>query len=150
MRLLIQRVLSAGVTVDQQTISKIGNGLLVFVGFENDDNITILEKVANKLLQLRIFSDESGKMNRSVQDVSGELLVVSQFTLYGSTQKGNRPSFTAAAHPELAQKLYQDWLEILQQKHHNRVQAGVFAASMQVSLLNNGPVTIWLDSNQWQ
>ena len=149
MRLLIQRVLGASVTVEQEVVSQIENGLLIFVGFGSGDNPIIFEKIANKVLQLRVFADEFGKMNQNIQEIAGSLLVISQFTLYGNTQKGNRPSFTEAAPPSVAQSLYTEWLKILQQKYP-RVHAGIFAASMKVSLINDGPVTIWIDSEQWK
>lgn len=150
MRLLIQRVLSASVTVDNEVVGKIDKGLLILAGFQDNDTAAILEKTATKVLQLRIFSDENDKMNLSVQDIAGSLLVVSQFTLYGDTKKGNRPSFTGAAHPEAANKLYLEWLEILSQKYPQHIASGIFGASMQVALVNDGPVTIWIDSEQWK
>jgi D-tyrosyl-tRNA(Tyr) deacylase len=137
----IQRVSSARVEVDQQIIGKIDRGLLVLVCAERQDDPFIANKMLDKILKLRIFSDDSGKMNRSVQDVQGGLLIVSQFTLAADCSGGNRPSFAQAAPPELGKSLYEYFLACAQQKHSN-VQSGRFGANMQVHLVNDGPVSI--------
>lgn len=137
----IQRVSSARVEVDQQIIGQIDRGLLVLVCAERQDDPFIANKMLDKILKLRIFSDDSGKMNRSVQDVQGGLLIVSQFTLAADCSGGNRPSFAQAAPPELGKSLYEYFLACAQQKHSN-VQSGRFGANMQVHLVNDGPVSI--------
>ncbi len=138
---LVQRVRRAQVDVAGQTIGTIGQGLLVLVCAEPPDTPQQAEKLVDKLLKLRIFGDEAGKMNRSVQDVAGGLLIVSQFTLAADTSGGNRPSFTGAAPAELGRALYDETLRLARMKHPT-VQAGQFGADMQVSLVNDGPVTI--------
>ncbi len=145
MRLVIQRVKQASVTVAHQIVGQIELGLLVLVGFAPTDHAGDLEFLADKIINLRIFPDDAGKMNRSLLDVQGELLVVSQFTLYGDARKGRRPSFIGAAEPVLATRLYQEFLDLLRSKGV-RVASGEFAADMDVSLVNWGPVTILLDS----
>ncbi len=138
---LVQRVARAQVDVAGQTVGAIGQGLLVLVCAEPADTPAIAAKLVDKLLKLRIFADPVGKMNRSVQDVAGGLLIVSQFTLAADTSAGNRPSFTGAAPAELGRLLYEETLSLAREKHAF-VQAGVFGADMQVSLVNDGPVTI--------
>lgn len=138
---LVQRVSRAQVDVAGQTIGAIGPGLLVLVCAEPADTPTTAEKLVDKILKLRIFGDEAGKMNRSVQDVAGGLLIVSQFTLAADTSGGNRPSFTGAAPAALGRSLYDETLRLARAKHPD-VQAGAFGADMQVSLVNDGPVTI--------
>ncbi len=145
MRMLIQRVREASVSVDGEITGKIGHGLLVFVGTEDSDTEEIADKMLKKLVNLRIFADAEGKTNLSLLDVGGELLLVSQFTLYADCRKGNRPSFIKAGAPEYAEKLYH-YLVKQAGEIVETVQEGIFAASMQVSLLNDGPFTIWLDS----
>ncbi len=145
MRALVQRVLSASVAVEKQTIGAIDQGLLVFLGITHEDTAQDLEYLANKVLKLRIFTDDDGKMNRSVADVGGSILVVSQFTLYGDTRRGNRPGFDQAAKPALANCLYEQFCEHLRQ-FGIQVATGQFAADMQVELINDGPVTLMLDS----
>jgi D-aminoacyl-tRNA deacylase len=147
MRLLLQRVTEASVSVDNSVISSISKGLLVFVAFCASDTASELNKLSRKLLELRIFSDSQGKMNLSVQDIHGELLVVSQFTLFADCRRGRRPDFIQAAPPRQAEELYNLFISELHKSGLN-VQAGIFAADMQVSLVNDGPVTIWLDSEQ--
>lgn len=149
MRLFIQRVLQAEVTVDGETIGKIGKGLLVFVGAGKDDNKEIADKYLKKLLGLRIFEDEAGKTNLSLKDVSGELLFVSQFTLYANCKKGNRPSFFDAGEPDKAEALYEYMVEKVKESVPV-VQTGTFGAMMKVSLTNEGPFTIMLDENTFQ
>lgn len=145
MKALIQRVRSASVTVDGVVVGEIGQGLLVLLGVEKKDDASSVEKIAHKLLHYRVFADEQGKMNQSVADVDGALLVVSQFTLAASTQKGMRPSFSSAAEPALAEQLYKNCVAKLK-KSIKKVETGVFAADMQVSLINDGPVTFLLES----
>lgn len=141
MKTLLQRVSQAQVTVDQEMVGRIDQGLLVFLCAEPDDNPAIADRLLRKVLSLRIFADEAGKMNRSITDTNGELLIISQFTLAADTSAGNRPSFTAAAPPALAQTLY-DHFVCAARSSGLGVQTGVFAANMQVSLINDGPVTI--------
>lgn len=142
---LIQRVSEAKVQVGEQIIGQIGQGILVLLAVEKNDNQQIAEKLVNKLLSYRLFSDQQGKMNLNVQQVAGSLLIVSQFTLAADTQQGLRPSFSQAAPPALAQLLYQQVVERCQQQVPT--QSGQFAADMQVSLTNDGPVTFWLQVN---
>jgi D-aminoacyl-tRNA deacylase len=147
MRVVIQRVSSALVSVQQQTIGSINKGLLILVGFEDTDTTEDFEWMSNKIIRLRIFSDYNGLMNLSCLDIEGGLLVVSQFTLYASTKKGNRPSYVDAAQPTAAKKLYEEFLIILQRQYPQKeVKSGLFGADMQVSLVNDGPVTICIDS----
>ena len=144
MRLVIQRVLHAEVQVDGNTIGKIGKGLLVFVGAGQDDTKEIADKYLRKLLGLRIFEDENGKSNLSLKDVDGELLIVSQFTLYANCKKGNRPSFIEAGEPHMAEALYEYMIDEAK-KSVPVVEHGEFGADMKVSLLNDGPFTVILD-----
>lgn len=146
MRVLIQRVTQASVQIDQKEYSSIGKGLLLLLGIEEKDNQTDIDWFVNKILGMRIFSDEEGKMNLSILDIEGELLVVSQFTLNASTKKGNRPSFIKAAKPAIAIPLYEHFIKHLQDGLNKKIKTGVFGADMKVSLINDGPVTIWLDS----
>ncbi len=146
MRILIQRVAHASVTIDGQLKSKIDRGLLVLLGIEEADGEADIDYLTGKLVNLRIFPDEVGVMNRSLVDVGGELLVVSQFTLYAQTAKGNRPSYIRAAKADVAVPLYERFCAVATQKLGRTVQTGVFGADMQVQLLNDGPVTIWIDS----
>ncbi|MDD2533576.1 MAG: D-aminoacyl-tRNA deacylase [Eubacteriales bacterium] len=145
MRALVQRVLSATVSVDDQIIGTIGQGLLIFLGVTHDDCPVDLEYLVNKVAKLRIFNDQDGKMNRSTADVGGSILVVSQFTLYGDTRRGNRPGFDQAARPELAKPMYELFCDRLRQTGIP-VATGQFAADMQIHLLNDGPVTLMIDS----
>ena len=144
MRVLVQRVTSASVTVAGQKTGSIDQGLLLLVGFRTDDVEASLDWMADKVCGLRIFADDEGKMNRSVEDVGGGLLVVSQFTLYGDSAKGKRPSFIDAARPETAIPLYEKFIGLLRARIE-RVETGEFGADMQVALVNDGPVTIWLE-----
>ena len=141
MRALLQRVSEAKVTVDGITIGQIGRGLVVFVGVHENDDIVQAEKLARKILRLRIFPDERGKMNLSVADTAADLLIVSQFTLYGETAKGNRPSYSQAAAPEKAIALYEMLVSLCRQSGL-KVATGKFQAHMQVQLVNDGPVTL--------
>lgn len=149
MRFVIQRVTQASVSVDQQVIGSIGKGFLVLIGVSQTDTKAIADKMIKKLLGLRIFEDQDGKTNLSMQDVDGSLLLVSQFTLYADCRKGNRPSFINAGAPDLAEPLYQYIITECKKQlpgAPNRVQQGSFGAEMKVSLLNDGPFTIILDS----
>ena len=140
---LLQRVKKASVEVDNQIVGAIDTGLLVFLCAEKGDTPAVGDKLLKKVLAYRMFSDDNGKMNRSVTDVNGGLLIVSQFTLAADTNSGTRASFTPAAAPDLARDLYNDWV-VKAQTQHRVVQTGIFAADMQVSLVNDGPVTFWL------
>ena len=141
MKAVVQRVLSCGVTIDGIERSSIGRGLLVLLAVEHDDDNATAEKLAKKMLAFRIFADDAGKMNLNITQANGELMIVSQFTLAANTQNGNRPSFTSAAPPALAQQLYEYFVTVLKRETSVPVQTGVFAADMQVSLINDGPVT---------
>lgn len=143
MQLLLQRVSYAQVKVNEQCIGKIDRGLLVFIGLEKDDTLDNLNRLAKKLLAYRVFPDHESKMNLSVRDIDGSVLAVSQFTLAANTKKGLRPSFSSAASPNQAQKLYDDFIHILKNTHP-RVETGRFGADMQISLINDGPVTFLL------
>ena len=148
MRALIQRVLMSRVRVDDITLGGIEQGLLVLLGVAPDDTIADRDWLLRKILNLRIFADEEGRMNRSVTDIDGGLLVISQFTLFAEVSQGNRPSFMRSAPPEFAESAYNDFLEKLRQNHNVSVATGRFAADMQVELINDGPVTLLLDSKQ--
>jgi D-aminoacyl-tRNA deacylase len=146
MRVLIQRVSEASVTSEGTVCGSIATGILVLLGIEHDDSFEDIEWLVTKLVNLRIFSDEEGKMNRAIGEVNGDFLVVSQFTLHASTKKGNRPSYVRAARPELAIPLYEQFVHHLQQASTGKVETGQFGADMKVALVNDGPVTIWMDS----
>lgn len=146
MRVVLQRVSQASVTIDGVEKSRIGWGFLILLGIEQEDQQEDIDWLCKKISALRVFSDDEGLMNRSVQDISGEMLVVSQFTLHASTKKGNRPSFIKAARPETAIPLYERFVEALRQESGRPVSTGSFGADMKVSLLNDGPVTILIDS----
>lgn len=145
MRAVVQRVKSASVTVDGSITGEIGKGLLILAAVHRDDDEKQLRWIADKILKLRVFNDENGKMNRSVTDEKGGLLVVSQFTLYGDTRKGTRPSYIESAPPEKAEGMYVDLVRYLRDNSDLNIQEGVFGAMMEVSLVNDGPVTIILD-----
>lgn len=147
MRLVIQRVLQAEVQVDENTVGKINKGLLVFVGAGHEDSREVADKYLKKLLGLRIFEDENGKTNLSLADVGGELLVISQFTLYADCKKGNRPSFVKAGAPDMAEHLYEHFMERCR-NYVDVVEKGQFGADMKVELLNDGPFTLMLESEQ--
>lgn len=146
MKIVIQRVSEASVEIEQKTHAKIGHGLLILIGIENVDDYTDADYLAGKCSSLRVFNDRVGKMNLSIQDVSGEMLVVSQFTLHAFTKKGNRPSYIKAARPEYATPLYEYFIKKMNLILQNKVKTGVFGADMKVRLLNDGPVTIIIDS----
>ena len=145
MRALIQRVSKASVTINEELISEIENGLLIFVCAMNEDTELQAENLASKISKLRIFNDENGKMNKSIQDISGDALVVSQFTLAADTSRGNRPGFSSAAPPEKGEKLYEHFTEKLQGMNIP-CKKGVFGRDMTISLVNDGPTTIWLEN----
>jgi D-tyrosyl-tRNA(Tyr) deacylase len=147
MRAVIQRVTHADVVVDGETIGKIGKGLLVLLGAGKEDSETDCEKLAAKIAKLRIFSDENDKTNLSINDVGGEILVVSQFTLYADCSHGNRPSFINAGEPQRAEQLYEYFKECCKKEINGNIQCGSFGADMKVSLLNDGPFTVILECN---
>lgn len=146
MRVIIQRASEASVTIEGHIKSAMGRGLLVLAGFEEEDNIEDLEWMAAKVVNLRIFSDENGLMNLSVKDINGDIIVVSQFTLYALTKKGNRPSFIRAAKPDKAIPLYEKFVFLVSRELGKSVGTGEFGADMKVALINDGPVTIHIDS----
>lgn len=148
MRLVVQRVKEASVTIDHKQHSHIGPGLLVLLGIGTDDTEDDIRYLSHKLVQLRIFGDEQGLMNLSVKDINGDIMVVSQFTLMAATRKGNRPSFIQAARPETAIPLYEQFCAAVSALSGKQVVTGVFGADMQVGLINDGPVTIIIDSKQ--
>ncbi len=146
MKVLIQRVKKAGVTINNEPYSNIDKGILALVGIEKGDGIEQVQKLAKKAANLRIFSDEDDKMNRSLVDIQGEMLIVSQFTLCGDCKKGTRPSFDKSAPPEIANKLYEDFIKEIQ-TYGIKTANGKFGAMMEVSLINDGPVTFMLETN---
>nr|WP_315143319.1 D-aminoacyl-tRNA deacylase [uncultured Flavobacterium sp.] len=146
MRVIIQRVTNASVTVESKVVAEIQKGLLVFVGIEEADNQEDMDWLVTKITQLRIFGDENEVMNLSIQDVGGDVLVVSQFTLHAATKKGNRPSYIKAAKPDIAIPMYERFVKALESKLGKKVPTGIFGADMKVLLLNDGPVTIQIDS----
>jgi len=148
MRILIQRVSEASVEIDFQIKASILKGLLVFVGVEDSDTKEDVDWLANKMVNLRIFNDNSGIMNLSVLDIEGDILLISQFTLHASAKKGNRPSYIKAARPEKAIPLYELMIKQLSELLKNKIETGTFGADMKISLVNDGPVTIWLDSKE--
>lgn len=148
MRVVIQRVSHARVSVNSQVSGAIGEGLLVFLGIEDADDETDIQWLSNKILNLRIFNDDQGVMNRSVLETGGGVLLVSQFTLHASTKKGNRPSYIRASKPEKAVPMYETMLASLEKELGRRVERGIFGADMKVELLNDGPVTIVIDSRE--
>ena len=146
MRAVIQRVSEASVTVEGAIIGQIQRGLMVLVGIINEDDTSDIEWLSNKIIHMRIFEDESGVMNKSLIEVGGEILLVSQFTLHASTKKGNRPSYIAAAKPEISIPIYEAMIHQLQKDLGASIQTGKFGADMKVALINDGPVTITIDS----
>jgi len=145
---IIQRVSYAKVTVDDKIVGQIGRGILVLLGVTHEDTVTDADYLLDKIVNLRIFPDENDKMNLSLQDIRGDLLVVSQFTIYGDTRKGRRPSFTESANPQLAEDLYNYFVSQAENKVFGNVQTGIFAAMMKVELLNDGPVTFIVESKK--
>lgn len=150
MRLLVQRVNEASVKIEGTVNGEISKGLLLFVGIGEDDTQEDIGWLVKKIIGLRIFSDDEGKMNLSSEDVKAEFLVISQFTLHASTKKGNRPSYIKAARPEQAIPLYESFITQLSTVQSEKVASGIFGADMKVSLINDGPVTIWIDSKNKQ
>ena len=146
MRVVVQRARQAKVTVDGKVTGAIEHGLMLLVGITPDDTVKDLEYCAKKVANLRIFEDEQGKMNLSIKEVGGSILSISQFTLYGETKKGNRPSFIEAARPEVAEPLYHQFNQILRETYEIQVETGIFGAMMDVSFTNNGPVTLIVES----
>jgi D-tyrosyl-tRNA(Tyr) deacylase len=146
MRLVLQRVSEASVSIDQKIKSAIGPGLLLLVGIESDDNQEDVEWLCKKIVQLRIFNDAEGKMNLSVQDIGGDVLIISQFTLHAQCKKGNRPSFIKAARPEQSIPLYEAFIAEMEKQLGKAVGSGIFGADMKVALINDGPVTILFDT----
>ncbi|MCL4169057.1 UNVERIFIED_CONTAM: hypothetical protein GTU68_059459 [Idotea baltica] len=146
MKLVVQRVSKASVTIEGEKVASIEKGLLVLLGIVNDDNQEDIKWLSNKTINLRVFSDENGIMNKSLKDVDGDVIVVSQFTLHASTKKGNRPSYIKAAKPDIAIPLYENFVKQLEIDLGKPIQTGQFGADMKVDLLNDGPVTIIIDS----
>lgn len=146
MKAVIQRVTQASVTIENEVVASISNGLLILIGIEEADTQEDVVWLTSKIANLRIFGDENGVMNLSVKDINGEIIVVSQFTLHASTKKGNRPSYIKAAKPDLAIPLYKQFVSQMEVETEKKVQTGQFGADMKVSLLNDGPVTIIIDS----
>lgn len=146
MKILIQRVKSASVTINNELISLINKGLLIFVGIGDEDNDEDIEWLTKKIANIRLFDDENGVMNLSVTDIGGDILAVSQFTLMASTKKGNRPSYIKAAKPEISIPLYEQFCKELERNANKPIKRGVFGADMKVELINDGPVTIFIDS----
>ena len=146
MRVVVQRVSQSNVKVSGEVIGEINEGLMVLVSFVDEDNDTDLGWMTKKIINLRIFNDDEGKMNRSVQDIGGDILLISQFTLHGSTKKGNRPSFIKAAKPDFANVMYERFIKVLKQSLGKEIQTGEFGGDMKVSLVNDGPTTIIIDS----
>jgi D-tyrosyl-tRNA(Tyr) deacylase len=146
MRVVIQRVSRASVTVDKKITGEINQGLVVLAGFEDADTTADIEWISSKIVQMRIFNDENGVMNKSVRDIDGNILLVSQFTLHASTKKGNRPSYIRASKADIAIPLYEKTIEQLQKDLGKKIETGIFGADMKVELLNDGPVTIIMDS----
>lgn len=146
MRALIQRVSQATVSINEEITAQIGHGLLVLIGIAADDTTEDINYLTKKIIKMRIFEDENMQMNRDIEEVNGELLIVSQFTLLASTKKGNRPSFIHAAKPQSAIPLYNIFIQEIKNRLPGKVQTGIFGADMQINLTNSGPVTIWIDS----
>ncbi len=148
MRGVVQRVKEASVVVDGEVVGRINRGILLLLGVGKDDTEKDLIWLADKVVNLRIFEDETGKMNLSLLDVEGDLLVVSQFTLYGDARKGRRPSFSEAAPPDYGERMYESFVEYVRKRYNLKVETGIFGAMMEVHLINFGPVTILLDSKK--
>ena len=147
MRVVVQRVLSASVEVDKKVVGEIGEGALLLLGISKDDTENDVAYIVDKVVNLRVFEDDVGRMNKSLKDIKGELLVVSQFTLYGDCRKGRRPSYDKAAKSSKARHLYDFFIEEIR-KHGNKVETGMFGKEMKVGLINHGPVTLLLDSSK--
>ena len=145
MKAVIQRVQEASVTINDEVVAKINDGLLVLLGIVHDDNVATIAWMISKIVNMRIFNDEHGLMNKSILDIGGDVILVSQFTLYGDAQKGNRPSFIKAAKPDIAIPIYENMIAQLSKDLGKPIQTGVFGADMKVGLVNDGPVTIVLE-----
>lgn len=145
MKAVIQRVQEASVTINDEVVAKINDGLLVLLGIVHDDNVATIAWMSSKIVNMRIFNDEHGLMNKSILDIGGDVILVSQFTLYGDAQKGNRPSFIKAAKPDIAIPIYENMIAQLSKDLGKPIQTGVFGADMKVGLVNDGPVTIVLE-----
>lgn len=148
MRVVIQRVKQANVLVDKQIIGEIGKGLMILLGIENEDTQEDIDWLVHKIKNLRIFNDESGVMNKSLLDIQGEVLIISQFTLHAKTKKGHRPSYIHAAKPDVAIPLYEQFINTFKTQINSKVASGQFGADMDVSLINHGPVTIMIDTKR--
>ena len=146
MKLVIQRVKESNLKIDGNNFSSIGNGMVILIGISKEDDTSKLKKIVTKLSNLRIFNDEFGKMNKNINDIKGEILVVSQFTLYADIKKGNRPSFTNAAKPIIAINIYEKFIDELQAVINTKIKTGQFGADMKIELINDGPVTIILEN----
>ncbi len=146
MKLVIQRVIESNLTIDKKIYSSIGYGMVIFIGISANDNESFLNKIVSKVSKLRIFNDEFGKMNKNINDINGEILLVSQFTLYADTKKGNRPSFIKAAKAENAIKIYNSFIKELQTYINTKIKTGKFGTDMKINLINDGPVTIILEN----
>tara|TARA_S200000501_G_scaffold31127_1_gene26177 strand:+ start:5845 stop:6285 length:441 start_codon:yes stop_codon:yes gene_type:complete len=146
LKLVIQRVIESNLTIDKKIYSSIGYGMVIFIGISANDNESFLNKIVSKVSKLRIFNDEFGKMNKNINDINGEILLVSQFTLYADTKKGNRPSFIKAAKAENAIKIYNSFIKELQIYINTKIKTGKFGTDMKINLINDGPVTIILEN----
>ena len=146
MKVVLQRVSSASVTISEDIVAQIDNGLLILVGIEDNDSHEDINWLSQKIINLRVFGDENEVMNLSVKDVQGEIIIVSQFTLHASTKKGNRPSYIKASKPEIAIPLYEKFVQLMELELGKKIQTGKFGADMKVALVNNGPVTLIIDS----
>ena len=146
MKLVVQRVIKCDLKIDGKIFSSIGYGMLIFIGISKEDDFSLLNKLATKVSKLRIFNDEFGKMNKNINEINGEILLVSQFTLCADTKKGNRPSFLGAAKPEYAIKIYNSFIRELKKIINTKIQIGKFGADMKINLINDGPVTIILEN----
>lgn len=147
MKLVVQRVKKSNLKIKNKLYSSINTGMLILIGISKNDNYEMAKQLANKIIKLRIFNDDNGKMNKNIMQIKGEVLVVSQFTLYADTNKGNRPSFINAAKPELAISLYNHFIDELQKLISSKVRTGKFGADMKIELINDGPVTIIIEKN---
>ena len=147
MKLVVQRVKKSNLKIKNKLYSSINTGMVILIGISKNDNYEMAKELANKIIKLRIFNDDNGKMNKNIMQIKGEVLVVSQFTLYADTNKGNRPSFINAAKPELAISLYNHFIDELQKLISSKVRTGKFGADMNIELINDGPVTIILEKN---
>ena len=146
MKLVVQRVIKCDLKIERKIFSSIGYGMVIFIGISKEDDFSLLNKLATKISKLRIFNDEFGKMNKNINEINGEILLVSQFTLCADTKKGNRPSFLGAAKPEYAIKIYNSFIRELKKIINTKIQIGKFGADMKINLINDGPVTIILEN----